>query len=158
MRHRRQPARLIVRRTTALLAVMGAAAAATVVAAGPSSAATSPTSATALSPTIAPTSVTAYGPGGKFGYAHFDAMSQVLSIHDSHADGYGIQVANWRYDLADTGPYYGYNRDGSGTTTYYQLHMPDLGKIDIRVCGEQDGIAIWSDCGTWVTGYAGVWI
>ncbi|MFI7065311.1 hypothetical protein ACIBL3_30250 [Kribbella sp. NPDC050124] len=120
-----------------------------------SSATTSPTS-VAPTATIAPTSVTAYGPGGKFGYTHFDALSQVLSIHDSYADGYGIAVENWRFDLADTGPYWGYNRNGSGTTTSYQLHMPNLGKIEIRVCGEQDGIAIWSDCGHWVTGYAGV--
>lgn len=144
MRQRNQPVLSTVKRTATWLAITVLAATTTMVtAAGPSSAAT------------VPTSITAYGPGGKFGYAHFDADTNVLSIHDSHADGYGIAVENRRSDLANPGPYWGYNRDGNGTTTYYQLHMPSLASISFRLCGEQDGIAIWSDCGEWVVGYSG---
>lgn len=143
MRLRRQPAMSIVKRTTAWLAVMVAAAAtATVVAGSPSFAATVPTSATATS---------------SYGWVHFDADTRVLSIHDSHADGYGIAALNYRYDLADIGPYIGWNRDGNGTTTYYQLHMPYLGEIKFYACPEQDGIYIDVNhsCGQSAFGYAG---
>ncbi|WP_203922812.1 hypothetical protein [Rugosimonospora africana] len=131
----------IVKRTTTWLAVtVAAATTATVVGASPSSAATVPTSVTATSPV---------------GYAYFNADTQVLSIHDSRADGYGIAVINYRYDLANVGPYYGWNREGNGTTTYYYLHMPYLGEIKFRVCAEQDGVVLNFDCSVNVFGYAG---
>ncbi|GAA5177265.1 hypothetical protein GCM10023322_01590 [Rugosimonospora acidiphila] len=140
MRRSRQSAMALVKRTTTWLAVtVAAVAAATVVTAGPSFA-VSPTSATATA---------------SVGYAYFNADTQVLSIHDSHADGYGIAVINYRYDLANIGPYYGWNREGSGTTTYYYLHMPPLGEIKFYVCPEQNGVVIEYECGSRAFGYAG---
>jgi hypothetical protein len=133
----------IVKRTATWLAIMVAAATtATVVAASPSSAATVPTSATAYA---------------SVGDAHFDAYTQTLVIHDAHADGYGIAVRNFRLDLADPGPYWGWNRDGNGTYVTYQLHMPNLAEIQFWVCAEKDGLAIASTCGPRAIGYAGVW-
>jgi hypothetical protein len=129
------------RTITWLAVVVAATATATVMAASPSSAATVPTSATATSP---------------YGWAHFDANTQVLSIYDAHSDGYGIGVINYRSDLANPGPYDGWNRDGAGTTVYYQLHMPNLAWIKFYVCPEQDGIIIVSTCGARAIGYAGV--
>ncbi|HEY2672167.1 MAG TPA: hypothetical protein VGJ07_17585 [Rugosimonospora sp.] len=132
------------KRTTTWLAVMVAAAAtATVMAASPSSADTFPTSATATA---------------SVGWAHFDAYTQVLSIYDAHPDGYGIAVVNNRSDLANPGPYYGWNRDGYGTTVYYDLHMPNLASIRFYVCPEQDGVILsyTGRCGTTAIGYAGV--
>jgi hypothetical protein len=137
----------IVKRTTTWLTVLVAAATtATLAAAGPSFAATTK-----------PTSITAYGPGGRYGYAYYNADTNILSIHDSSADGYGIAVPNWRSDVAG-GPYYGWNRAGSGTTIYYQLRMPPLASIQFRVCAEQDGLIIPSGCGPWVIGYSGTQI
>jgi hypothetical protein len=131
----------IVKRTTTWLAItMAAAATAAVVAASPSSAAGGDVSATA---------------NGSAGWAFFNADTMVLSIHDSHADGYGVAVPNYRGDLGNTKPYYGWNRDGNGSTTYYYLHMPYGASIKFQVCKEQDGIAILSTCGASVTGYAG---
>ncbi|MGH3249796.1 MAG: hypothetical protein ACRDOI_26835 [Trebonia sp.] len=135
----------IVKRTTTWLAVMVAAATMTTIAAA------SPSSASV----IVPTNATAYGPNGGYGYAFYNADTNVLSIHDSHADGYGIAVINWRTDLAKQGPYFGWNRDGNGTTVYYYLHMPPGTRIKFYLCAEQDGLAIGTKCGQTVTGYAG---
>jgi hypothetical protein len=140
MRRRRQPAMSIVKRTTTWLAVMVAATTtATVVAASPSSAASGDISATA---------------NGSVGWAYFNADTMVLSIHDSHADGYGVAVSNYRSDLGDTRAF-GWNREGNGTTTYYYLHMPYGARIEFAVCAEKGGLAILSTCGVYVDGYAG---
>lgn len=91
----------------------------------------------------------------KFGYGYYYADGNVLSIHDSRADGYGVVVKYYRYDRANTGPYYAWNREGNGTTTYVYLNLPPLAEIKIYTCGEQDGIIIWSDCAPRAFGYSG---
>jgi hypothetical protein len=140
MRRRRLPAMSIVKRATTWLAVMVAAVTtATVVAASPASAIDPPGSALATS---------------AYGTAYFNGSTMVLSIKDTHADGYGVVVVDFRSDLDPTGPYRGWNRDGYDTTTYYYLHMPYLASIKFVVCGEKDGIEISSTCGVQVTGYA----
>lgn len=142
MRHGRQPALLIVKRTMTWLAVMVASVAtAMVVTASPSSAASS-----------GDISATANGPAG---WAYFNADTMILSIHDSHQDGYGVVVPNFRSDLGNTKPYYGWNRDGYDTTTYYYLHMPYGASIKFQVCSEKDGALIGGTCGASAWGYAG---
>jgi hypothetical protein len=133
MRRRRQPAMSIVKRTTTWLAVMVAAAATAVVVAASPSFATYPTTALATA---------------SVGYGYFNGDTQVLSIHDSHADGYGVAVIYYRYDLAHTGPYYGWNREGNGTTTYLYLNMPSGAEIKLYACPEKGGIVITSGCGS----------
>jgi hypothetical protein len=146
MRRRRQPAMSIVKRATTWLAVIVAAATtATVVGASPSFA-------VGCSSICVPTSVTGTS---TVGTAYFNADTQVLSIKDTHADGYGVAVINYRFDLANVGPYYGWNRDGYNTTTYYYLHMPYLGEIKFYVCPEKGGIIFESGCGQSAFGYAG---
>jgi hypothetical protein len=122
----------IVKRTAAWLAVMAAATAATtVVGAGPSFA-TYPTTALATA---------------SVGYGYFNGETQILAIHDSHADGYGVVIKYYRYDLAHTGPYYAWNREGNGTTTYLYLNMPANAVIKLSACPEQGGIVITTGCG-----------
>jgi opacity protein-like surface antigen len=141
MRRRSRPAMSIVKRVATWLAVLVAAATtATVVTASPSFAATVPTNALSTA---------------TVGYGYFNADTQVLSIHDSHADGYGVVVVYYRYDLAKTGPYYAWNREGNGTTTYVYFHMAPLAEIKIYACPEKGGIALTSRCGSPAFGYAG---
>lgn len=141
MRRRRQPAMSVMKRNTAWLSlIVAAATTVTVVAASPSFAAGGDISATATA---------------SAGWAHFDADNNVLSIYDAHPDGYGVVVVNFRSDLANPGPYYGWNRDGSGSTVHYQLHMPYGASIKFEVCSEKDGLLIGGTCGVRAIGYAG---
>lgn len=138
MRRRRQPAMSIMKRTMTWLAVVVAAATTiTVVTASPASALTA--------------SAAAYGPAG---WAYFDADDNILSIHDSHADGVGVVVPNYRSDLGNTKPYYGWNRDGYNTTTYYYLNMPYGASIKFQVCSESMGELIDNTCGAPAWGFA----
>jgi hypothetical protein len=133
MRRRRQPARSIVKRTATWLAAMVAVtAAATVVGASPSFA-TYPTTALATA---------------SVGYGYFNGDTQILAIHDSHADGKGVAIIYYRYDLAHTGPYYAWNREGNGTTTYLYLHMPANAVIKFYACPEQGGLVLTTGCGS----------
>jgi len=92
------------------------------------------------------------------GYAYFKSEvgdgTEKLTIEDDLADGYGVAVENYRYDLANTGPYYGLNRKGAGTTVDYILHIPEGTRFAFRVCPEKDGIAYLDYCGVWANGYA----
>ncbi|WP_329179566.1 hypothetical protein [Streptomyces sp. NBC_01477] len=129
------------RRTTLRLATVAAAVtAATGMAAASTSAASGDISATATNP---------------YGWAYFNADTNMLAIHDSHADGYGIEVTNYRSDLTPEGPYRGWNRDGNDSTTYYQLHMPYGAEISFYVCAEKGGLIVGSTCGQTAHGYAG---
>jgi hypothetical protein len=138
---RGQPARSIVKRTTTWLAVIVAAAATvTAVSASPSFAAGAPANAQA---TI---------PGG---YGYFTADGSLLTARDTKADGYGVVVVYYRYDLAKTGPYYLWDRDGNGTSRYRALQMPYGAEIKLYACPEQDGMILDYKCGTRAFGYAG---
>ena len=139
--------RYTTRRLGPILAAAGAAA---VAVAGPAAA----TPDVARGPLVSggDVSVTATNAAG---WAHFDANTNTLSIHDSHADGYGVVVVDFRSDLANPGPYWGWNREGAGTTTYYHLHMPYGAYFKFVVCNEDDGLEIASTCSQQVTGYAG---
>jgi hypothetical protein len=81
------------------------------------------------------------------GYGYFNGETQILAIHDSHKDGYGVGIIYYRYDLAHTGPYYAWNREGNGTTTYLYLNMPSGTEIKIYACPEQGGLIFESKCG-----------
>ena len=141
MRRRRQPAMSIVKRTTTRLAVIVAAAATVaVVSASPSFATGSPANAQA---TIAG------------GYGYFTADGEILTARDTKADGYGVVVMYYRYDLANTGPYYLWNRDGNGTSIYRTVHMPYGVEIKLYACPEQDGIILNYKCSASAFGYAG---
>ncbi|MEU4335450.1 hypothetical protein AB0F59_12535 [Micromonospora lupini] len=141
MHHERQPTTSVVRRVATWLGVMTVATAAlTVVSASPSLAAVVPTNALATA---------------SVGYGFFNADTEVLSIHDSHADGEGVGIIYYRYDLAKTGPYYAWNREGNGTTTYLYLTMPDLAGIKLYACPEKGGIIDATRCGARAFGYAG---
>jgi hypothetical protein len=132
MRRRRPPALSIIKRTATRLAVLVAAiGTATVVAAGPSFAAY-PITAEATS---------------SVGYGFFNGEAQILAIHDSHADGKGVAIMYYRYDLAKTGPYYAWNREGNGTTTYVYFNMPSGASIKLYACPEKGGMVITSGCG-----------
>ena len=133
---------LIKRITTWLCVMVAAATTVTAVTAGPSFAANAPTDALASS---------------TVGYAYFNAETQVISLHDSHADGYGIVAVYYRYDLAKAGPYYFWNQDGNGTTLYRYLNMPYGAKIKLYACPEKGGIILDYNyhCGQPVYGFAG---
>jgi hypothetical protein len=132
MRRRRQPTLSIVKRTATWLAAMVAVTAAATVAGATPSFASYPT--TALATTSA-------------GYGYFNAEPQIMAIHDSHADGYGVAIMYYRYDLAHTGPYYAWNREGNGTTTYLYLNMPGNAVIKMYACPEKGGLILNSKCG-----------
>lgn len=138
---RRPPAMSIVKHTTTRLAIIAAVATtATAVSASPSFAAGAPANAQA---TI---------PGG---YGYFTADGQILTARDTKADGYGVVVMYYRYDLAKTGPYYLWDRDGNGSSTYRYLNMPYGAEIKLYACPEQDGIILNYKCGVRAFGYAG---
>jgi hypothetical protein len=141
MLHKDQPATSIMKRTVTWLAVvMAMVTTGTVLDASPSFAAGGGDISVEATSSV--------------GWAYFNADTMVLSIHDSHADGYGVVVPNYRSDLGDT-KYYGWNRDGNGTTTYYYLHMPYGAEIEFQVCAEKGGLLIHDDCGNQVKGFAG---
>ena len=101
------------------------------------------------------------GPLGEpilFGDAHFVADAgngnEGLEISDDQTDGYGVAVENYRYDLSDIGPYWGWNRDGGGTTVNYTLHITEGARFEMRICPEQDGVVAFTYCSKWVNGYA----
>jgi hypothetical protein len=123
-----------------LAAVVAATVTTTAVAAGPSFAGIHATNALSKTP---------------FGYGYFYADDNSLSIHDSRADGYGVAVKYYRYDRSNTGPYYAWNREGNGTTTYLYLNLPPLAEIKIYACGEKGGMILGSDCGPAAFGYSG---
>ena len=140
MRLKRKPTKSIVKRTTTRVGVIQPrSVAATLAFAGPSFADV-PANATATS---------------SYGYGYFDSDSQVISIHDSHSDGYGIAIIYYRYDKANVGPYYGWNRAGNGTTTYVYLNMPYGAEIKMYACPEDEGIILEYKCGSRAFGYAG---
>ncbi|MFG1912501.1 hypothetical protein [Kribbella sp. NPDC048928] len=80
------------------------------------------------------------------GYGYFNADPQILAIHDSHKDGYGVAIIYYRYDLSNPGPYHAWNREGNNTTTYLYLNMPPGTEIRIYACPEQGGIVLAYDC------------
>ena len=136
MRRRRLPAMSIVKRITTRLAMVVATATVTVVPISPSYATTYPDTALATS---------------TVGYGYFngtDPYNQVLAVHDSHADGYGVAILYYRYDLANTGPYYAWNRYGNGTTSYYYFKMRPGAAIKLYACPEKGGIVINYLCGS----------
>ena len=132
MRRRRHPAMSIAKRATTWMAVMVAAVTtATVVAASPSFA----------------TSyiITATNPAG---YATFNEQTGLLTIMDTHADGKGVAVPNFRSDVGnDEIEYYGWDRNGNGVPAYYQLHMAIGATISFHVCTEDDGLILAYTCG-----------
>jgi hypothetical protein len=129
MRRRRS----IVKRSASRLAVLVAAiGTAMVLAAGPSFAAY-PITAEAKS---------------SAGYGYFNGETQILAIHDSHSDGKGVAIVYYRYDLAKTGPYYAWNREGNGTTTYVYFNMPSGASIKLYACPEDEGMILNYECGT----------
>jgi hypothetical protein len=85
------------------------------------------------------------------GYGYFNGDVQILAIHDSHSDGYGVAIIYYRYDLSHTGPYYAWNREGSGTTTYLYLNMPPGTEFRLYSCPEQGGIVLGYECGARAT-------
>lgn len=132
MRHRDQPAMPIAKRVTTWLAVVLAVAVTAMASpAGPAYAAY-PTTALATS---------------SVGYGYFNGDIDTLSIHDSHADGYGVVIVYYRYDLAHTGPYYAWNREGNGTTTYLYLNMRPGAEIKFYACPEKGGMVLDYECG-----------
>jgi opacity protein-like surface antigen len=77
-----------------------------------------------------------------------------LYLYDDSADGYGVVVENYRYDLADTGPYYGWVTAGKGHNNSWTLHIPEDEYIQFRVCPEKGGTIYDNLCGEWVWGQA----
>ena len=80
--------------------------------------------------------------------------SELLSLMDDNADGYSAVVENYRWDLANVGPYYGYASDGSGDTHSWSLHIPEGKQISFRVCAGHAGSTTLVHCGAWVAGTA----
>jgi hypothetical protein len=134
------------RTMTWLAAMVVAASGATVAAAGPAFAA-SDASASCQWPS-----------GESCGFAYFTSEmgdgSEQLSIRDATGDGYGVAVENYRWDLANKGPYWGWNREGTGTVTYYALNITEGARFQFRACPEQFGIVDEDHCGAWAYGIA----
>jgi hypothetical protein len=150
MQWRHRPSKLSSKRAVAWLGAMViAASGATVATATPAFAASDAQAACHWPPTTTLTSC---------GFAYFTSEvgdgTEQLAIRDEVADGYGVAVENYRYDLSNPGPYYGWNRDGADTVTYYTLHITEGALFKFRVCPEQDGFAFEDYCGPWAYGYA----
>ena len=104
---------------------------------------------------------TTTGGGSKYcGSAAFLAEvgdgSELLTLWDGNADGYSAVVEDYRWDLADPGPYYGYVNGGVSDSHTWSLHIPEGKEISFRVCA---GHAGYTDsqlvhCGAWVVGTA----
>ena len=99
-----------------------------------------------------------YGGYSICGYAVFESQAsngnETLTVVDYNDDGLGVAVQNYRFDLADTGPYLG-TVGGTGQSKTYTLHMPEGSQIKFRVCAYTTAHGIYSDiCGDWVTGTA----
>jgi hypothetical protein len=92
------------------------------------------------------------------GDAHFvsDAGggNERLEISDDNSDGYGVAVENYRYDLADIGPYFGWNRKEGGTVVNNTPHITEGARFEIRICPEQDAVVLYQYCSAWENGYA----
>jgi hypothetical protein len=143
------PNRLVVKCTIAWLAIMViAATGATLVAASPTFAAATTNDASA----------TCFWSLGSCGSANFTAEvsdgSEILAIWDDNADGFGVAVENYRYDLANIGPYWGWNRTPAVSVTFYTLHIAEAVRFEFRVCPEQNGVPLTDHCGAWANGYA----
>ena len=81
--------------------------------------------------------------------------TELLEVFDDKADGHSVAVYNTRYDLADPGPYPGYNHTGKGTVKKYVLHMPEGSRIDFHVClTDGEGPPRADTCGITVVEYA----
>ena len=94
--------------------------------------------------------------GDAFFKAEVGDGSEELTLQDDHADGYSAVVENYRYDLSDTGPYYGYVNGGVWSFETWSLHIPEGKKIKFRVCAGHAGYTESQlvHCGAWVTGTA----
>jgi hypothetical protein len=96
--------------------------------------------------------------GESCGYAYFTSEvgdgTERLSISDQFADGWGVAVENYRYDLANIGPYWGWNRIPSPSTVNYTLHITEGARFEFRVCAEYKGIVLTAYCSPWANGYA----
>ena len=121
-----------------------------------------PTPAMAASDASAYCGVTNTTGGGSLscGWAYFTAEvgdgSEELLLEDDNADGYSAVVENYRWDLANPGPYYGYVNGGLHDSHTWTLHIPEGKQISFRVCA---GHAGYTDsqlvhCGAWVAGTA----
>jgi hypothetical protein len=80
--------------------------------------------------------------------------SEELSIYDDYADGYGVAVENYRYDLANIGPYWGWNRTGAYTVVNYTMHITEGARFEFRVCPEKNGVVVTDYCSVWANGFA----
>lgn len=94
------------------------------------------------------------------GYAQFLSNSiygvgeELLVVTDLNDDGWSAAVQNYRYDMADPGPYLGI-AGGINTDREYRLHMPEGTKIKFRVCPYKVNAGLYTSlCGPWVTGVA----
>ncbi|WP_129838145.1 hypothetical protein [Streptomyces sp. RFCAC02] len=93
------------------------------------------------------------------GWVYFQSETgdgtEYLVLHDTNSDGYGVIVQNYRYDMADAGPYSGTVTSGKGTHKVWTLHMPEGTAIDFRICPYTTAHGpYYSQCSNWVRGIA----
>jgi hypothetical protein len=93
------------------------------------------------------------------GYAYFESEvgdgTEELRLYDENDDGYGVIVQNYRYDMADPGPYSGTVTSGEGSRRVWTLHMPEGTKILFRACPYTRAHGIYTgDCSNWAWGTA----
>jgi hypothetical protein len=92
------------------------------------------------------------------GYAVFKSEvgdgTEQLILTDANADGHGVVVVNYRYDLSDVGPYYGWFSSKFGESRTWTLHIPEGSMILFQVCAQNDHLIIPGTCGGLADGQA----
>lgn len=88
------------------------------------------------------------------GRVTFQSYGEVFKIYDQVGDGHSAVLLYWLSD--GSGPYYGWNPNGSGTQVTLNLELPEGDWIFYKAClGEYgDRSLVAGTCSTGVTDYA----
>jgi hypothetical protein len=92
----------------------------------------------------------AHGRGLRQLFIYIDHLGSLDHLHASDT----TFVENYRFDLANIGPYWGWNRIPSPSTVDYTLHITEGARFEFRVCAEYQGIVLTAYCSPWANGYA----
>jgi len=84
----------------------------------------------------------------------FTSLGEHFKVYDRAADGHSVVVLQWLSD--GTGPYFGWNPNGSGSVVDIDLDLPEGDWIFFKAClGEYGNKTIVSaTCSAGVTDYA----
>ena len=105
-------------------------------------------------PAIADTSQCSTPSSACAGRATFASYGEVFKVFDQAADGHSAVVLYWLSD--GTGPHFGWNSQGNGTTFTLNLELAEGDWIFYRVCLGESGpkTLVSGTCSAGVTDYA----